>query len=218
MNLGIADIIREFITFFVVIDPIGTIPVFIHVTKRVPRELHRMVAIRAVLTATAVLIFFIVFGQPLLARINISLVSFQMAGGIILFLFALTMIFGPAKPESEIEKETVDHRQVAVFPLAMPSIASPGAMLAVIVLTDSHRYSVADQFVTTGLLLIVLSIVLVLLLLATPLYRFMGDAGASVTSRVMGMILAAVAVDAVLQSLVAMGLGINLDAEIGQPG
>lgn len=205
-------ILREFVTLFVVIDPIGTLPVYLYATAQVPRELHRAFAIRAVGIAAAVLLFFLVCGQLLLEAIGLRLGSFQMAGGIILFLFALTMIFGESKPEREIEEASHDpknrHKALAgaVFPLAMPSIASPGAMLAVVILTDNHSNPLDEQLMTAGLLVVVLLITLGLLLAAQRLQGVIGTTGASVISRVMGLILATVAVDAVLGGLETLGL------------
>ena len=199
------NLYREFITLFVVIDPIGTIPVYLFATATVPRELHRRYALRAVAIATTVLFGFLVAGQFILEALGLRLGSFQVAGGIILFLFALTMIFGETKSDTEIaEAEKDDHLAGAVFPLAMPPIASPGAMLAIVILTDNHRNSIADQAVTAGVLLAVLALTLVLLLLASRIKRFIGVSGASVISRVMGIVLATVAVDAILGGLDAL--------------
>ena len=148
---------REFITLFVVIDPIGTLPVYFFATAGVPAHLHRRFALHALGIATLVLLGFLVAGQLLLEALGLRLGSFQVAGGIVLFLFALTMIFGEAKPAQEIVEAERDHLSGAVFPLAMPSIASPGAMLAVVILTDNHRNSIAEQAVTAALLLAVRS-------------------------------------------------------------
>jgi multiple antibiotic resistance protein len=207
-----ADLVRDFITIFVVVDPIGTVPVFVAATAGAPADRHRRIAVRAVAIAAGVLLFFVLFGQIVLEGIGISLASFQIAGGIILFLFALTMIFGETKPESEIAQIRDDPMQCAVFPLAIPSIASPGAMLAVVALTDNDRFSIAEQAVTVGLLGLVLLIALALMLAAAPLNRLIGAGGASVISRVMGMILASVAVDTVLRGLSEIGLPIVLIA------
>ena len=199
-------LIREFIILFVVIDPVGSLPVFLYVTAHVPRRLHARLAIRAVVVAAIVLMVFLAGGQILMESIGMRLGSFQIAGGIILFLFALTMIFGESKPESEIGQAERDHLDGAVFPLAMPSIASPGAMLAVVILTDNHRNSLTDQAITAGLLLLVLAFTLGLLLLATKLHKLIGRTGASIISRVMGIILATVAVDSVVGGLTALHL------------
>ncbi|WBU52574.1 MarC family protein [Paracoccus sp. SCSIO 75233] len=204
--MDMSAIFRELITLFVVIDPIGSIPVFLFATKYVPQALHRRFAIRAVSVATVVLLGFLAFGQFVLEAMGLRLGSFQIAGGIVLFLFAMTMIFGESKPQREIEEAERDHLEGAVFPLAMPSIASPGAMLGVVVLTDNHRNSIGDQLVTAGALLIVLAITLALLLAATKVYKYIGSTGANIISRVMGMLLAAVAVDAVLGGMDMMGL------------
>jgi len=197
---------REFITLFVVIDPIGTVPVYLFATANVPPHLHRRFALHAVAIATLVLLGFLVAGQLVLETMGLRLGSFQIAGGIVLFLFALSMIFGDAKPAREIEEAERDHLSGAVFPLAMPSIASPGAMLAIVILTDNHRHSIAEQAVTAGVLVAVLLLTLLLLLLAGPIQRLIGASGASVISRVMGIVLATVAVDAVLGGLDALEL------------
>ncbi|EPX76365.1 MarC family protein [Salipiger mucosus] len=201
-----AALIREFITLLVVIDPIGTIPVFLFAAQAVPAALHRRLALRAILIATLVLLAFLVGGQVVLETLGLRLGSFQVAGGVILFLFAMTMIFGESKPDREIEEAGRDHLAGAVFPLAMPSIASPGAMLAIVVLTDNHTETLSDQAVTAGLLVAVLLLTLIVLLLAGRIYRLIGNTGTSVISRVMGIVLATIAVDSVFGGLDALGI------------
>ncbi len=201
-----AALARELVTLIVVIDPVGSIPVFLFAVQGVPRALHRRFALRAVAIAALVLLAFLVGGQFLLESLGLRLGSFQIAGGIILFLFAMTMIFGESKPAREIEEAERDHLAGAVFPLAMPSIASPGAMLAIVILTDNHTESLANQAITAGLLLLVLLMTLGLLLAATYVHRVIGSTGASVISRVMGIVLATIAVDAVLGGFDALGV------------
>ncbi|MEQ8257222.1 MAG: MarC family protein [Roseovarius confluentis] len=201
-----AALARELVTLIVVIDPVGSIPVFLFAVQGVPRALHRRFALRAVAIAALVLLAFLVGGQFLLESLGLRLGSFQVAGGIILFLFAMTMIFGESKPAREIEEAERDHLAGAVFPLAMPSIASPGAMLAIVILTDNHTESLADQAITAGLLMLVLLLTLGLLLAATHVHRMIGSTGASVISRVMGIVLATIAVDAVLGGFNALGV------------
>ncbi|MCT4624687.1 MAG: MarC family protein, partial [Schleiferiaceae bacterium] len=121
------DLIASFIFFFAVIDPIGSVPVFIAVTNGFSDKEKRDTALKAVLVSTLVLLFFIAVGELILDAIDIPIPAFQIAGGIVLFLFAITMIFGDSKPESEI-KSIKDTTATAIFPLAIPSIASPGAM------------------------------------------------------------------------------------------
>ncbi|MDJ0935630.1 MAG: MarC family protein [Kiloniellales bacterium] len=199
--MPIETYVRDFVTVWVVVDPIGTVPVFIAVTAALSDGERRRVALRAALVSAAILLAFILVGQILLDALSISLVSFQIAGGIVLFLFALQMIFGPSKPESEVAEADKHHEDVAIFPLAVPSLASPGAMLAVVVLTDNNRYSITEQAVTTGLTFLVILAALLLMLGAGFINRLIGRSGASILSRVMGLILAAVAVDNVRQAL-----------------
>jgi multiple antibiotic resistance protein len=203
--MDIGGISRELITLIVVIDPIGTIPVYLFAIKSVPKELHRQFAVRGVAIAMLVLIAFLAGGQFLLETLGLRLGSFQIAGGIVLFLFALTMIFGESKPEREIEEASKDHLAGAVFPLAMPSIASPGAMLGVVVLTDNDTSPLLQQLLTAGLLVLVLLLTLGVLLAASLIHRAIGNTGASVISRVMGIVLATIAVDAVLGGFAEVG-------------
>lgn len=191
-------LLREFVTLLVVIDPVGTIPVYLFAVSSVPAHLHRRFALRAVGIATLVLLAFLVGGEVILETLGLRLGSFQIAGGIILFLFALSMIFGDSKPQTEIAEAERDHLSGAVFPLAMPSIASPGAMLAIVILTENSTNTLSEQAATAILLIFVLALTLVLLLMANFVHRLIGDTGASVISRVMGIILATIAVDAIL--------------------
>ena len=196
-------IVKEFISLWVVIDPIGSIPVFIAITTGLQASMQRKIAIKATSIAAAILLFFLVLGQLLLEQLSISLDAFQIAGGIVLFLFALTMIFGDSKPDEEKKQIQGSIGHLAVFPLAIPSLASPGAMLSVVMLTDNHRFSLQEQIVTALVMLSVIFITLILFLMAGPIQRLIGNAGASVVSRVMGLILASVAVNNILIGITA---------------
>lgn len=206
MTINWTPLIREFVTLFVVIDPVGSLPVYLFAVQGVPRKLHRRFAMRAIAIATIVLLAFLIGGQVLMETMGLRLGSFQIAGGIVLFVFAMTMIFGESKPSREIEEAERDHLAGAVFPLAIPSIASPGAMLAVVVLTNNHTETVAQQAVTAGLLVVVLLLTLGLLLAASTVFRIIGITGASVISRVMGIVLATIAIDAILGGFEALGV------------
>jgi len=186
------DFLSTFIIFFAVVDPIGTVPVFIAVTSHFDNVAKNKVALMSTLVAAAILLFFVVAGELILTAMSITLPAFQIAGGIVLFLFALTMIFGESKPDEEM-KLIHDHHETAVFPLAVPSIASPGAMLAAVLLTEHNRYSIWEQAQTVAVILVVLIVTYCLMLMAGQVNRLIGSSGASVVSRVMGLILASVA-------------------------
>lgn len=195
------QVIEDFVTLWVVIDPIGTVPVFLAVTRHQLAGERRATAIKAVFYSAIVLLVFLVGGQLLLEALNISLYSFQIAGSMVLFLFALTMIFGQGKPAGEQLMEAEEDQDVAVFPLAVPSLASPGAMMAIVVLTDNRRFDFPEQAVTAAVMLSVLLLTLFLLFSANFIKRLIGNAGASIVSRVMGLILAAVAIENMLVAL-----------------
>jgi len=195
------DILAVFISFFAVIDPIGTIPVFIAVTDQYDQKTKRRIALLATIVSAGVLIFFLVVGELLLQALSIPLPAFQISGGIVLFLFALTMIFGDSKPEGEIKMLEEDHRDTAIFPLAVPSIASPGAMLAAVLLTKNTVFSVWEQVQTALVMLSVLLVAYILMLVAGGVNRLIGSSGARVISRVMGLILSAIATTNILAGL-----------------
>ncbi|TFH93035.1 MarC family protein [Vibrio ouci] len=198
-------LITQFVVLWAVIDPIGSVPVYLSQTQHLSAKQRRLVALKAVAIATGVLLFFLLVGQLLLEAMQIPLPAFQAAGGLVLLLFALTMIFGESKPEQEtkLSKEVShsDLADLAVYPLAIPSIASPGAMMAIVMLTDNHRFSLIDQSITAGVMVAVLLITLLLLLVATHIQRWIGNVGAAIISRVMGLILAAVAVNNLLMGI-----------------
>ena len=194
------DYVSTFIFFFAVIDPIGSVPVFLAVTGQFNEKARRRIALKATLVAALVLLFFVVAGEVILTAMAIPLSAFQIAGGIVLFLFALSMIFGESKPDEEIKLAT-SGSETAVFPLAIPSIASPGAMLGAVLMTENGRYSLIEQAQTGGTILTVLVIAFVLLLSANWIHRLIGSSGASIVSRVMGLILASVATANVLAGI-----------------
>ena len=201
------SVLESFVTLWVVIDPIGTIPVFIAVTAGMTAAARRKTALLATLVSIGVLLFFLILGQILIDALGISLLSFQVAGGMILFLFALTMIFGEPKQETDLKSVVDDATEPerpspAIFPLAVPSLASPGAMLAIVLLTDNDQVAIANQAFTALVMVGVLGIACLFMLLAEPIMKLIGHSGAAIVSRVMGMILASVAADAVLSSIV----------------
>lgn len=195
-------ILKTLIILWAVIDPIGTIPVFLEATKNFNTPTKKKVAINAVLIAAGVLIFFLVAGQFLLEYMRISLPAFEISGGFVLFVFALTMIFGQGKPEEE-KNMIKDFKHVTVFPIAIPSIASPGAITAIVLLTDNYRYSIIEQLITAVLMMVILGVTLVLLLLANQVQKRIGDTGIIVISKIMGLILAAVAIESILAGIKA---------------
>ncbi|NVJ57518.1 MAG: MarC family protein [Vibrionaceae bacterium] len=198
-------LITQFVVLWAVIDPVGTIPVYLSQTHHLTAKQRRLVALKAVGIATGVLLFFLIAGQLLLEAMQIPLPAFQAAGGLVLLLFALSMIFGESKPDQETklsqDLSKSDLADLAVYPLAIPSIASPGAMMAIVMLTDNHRNSFLDQGMTAGVMILVLLITLLLLLSATHIQKWIGNVGAAIISRVMGLILAAVALNNLLMGI-----------------
>jgi len=178
------NLLTDFITFFTVIDPIGTIPVFIAVTATATAREKRIMAWKSALVAAIVLIFFVVAGELILNAINVPLSTFQ-------------MLFGESKADKEM-KQISGSTDKAVFPLAMPSMASPGAILAAILLTENSKHDVLDQLFTSLTMMAVMLIAWLFMALSARLFKYIGNSGAAVISRIMGLILSAVAVANVL--------------------
>ncbi|MEE9141647.1 MAG: MarC family protein [Gammaproteobacteria bacterium] len=190
--------IRDALMLWATIDPIGTLSLFAAVTVGMSSEQRRRTAIKATLYGFAILAGSIVIGQILLTGMGIDLLSLQVAGGVILFLFALQMIFGEldassAGPEAD--------RDLAVFPLAVPSIAGPGGIVAVVLLTDNHIYSIPVQLGTTLIMVGVLIVTCLMMLASGLILKVIGGGGAKILIRVMGIILAALSVQLVFEAL-----------------
>lgn len=194
------EIFTTLLFLFAVIDPLGSVPVYLEATKQFDKKAQKRIAIQASILAFFVLLFFIIVGQVVLEGMEVSLDAFQISGGVILFLFALTMIFGDGKPETE--KHLIkDYKHVIVFPVAIPSIASPGAIMAVVLMTDNHIYSLKQQAITTVLVLVTIGLTCALLLAANKVKNIVGDYGINVISKIMGLILASYAVQSILSGL-----------------
>lgn len=189
--------VQDALIIWATIDPIGTLAIFVAQTSHMTDIERRRVAIRAIVYATSVLLGAILIGQIILTGMGIRLVSFQLAGGIILFLFGLQMIFGsssgPMRPEP-------DH-DIAVFPLAIPATATPGAILAVILLTNNHVFPIAVQAGTALITLGIMAITLTILLFSGRIIAVIGMNGASILTKIMGMLLAALSVELAMNAL-----------------
>jgi multiple antibiotic resistance protein len=189
----------EFVTLLLVVNPFAVLPVFLAITTKLEPAARRKLALHAVGISFAVLVFFVFAGKFLLEHLGISIRAFQIAGGIVLFVFALEMLRGETYESAQSGEQ--GHLALAVYPLAIPKIAGPATMVAIILLTDDDRHNIQGQLATIGILAIVLVIQLALLLAAGPISRLIGSAGAAVIGRIMGMLIAAFAVSMVLTAV-----------------
>jgi multiple antibiotic resistance protein len=184
------------------------VPIFLNATSRLAPAERRKVAIASVLVATGVLMVFLYFAQYLLEQMHIGIPAFRIAGALILFIFAAHMIFS-GHHEGGSTEGSRSAAEIAVFPVAMPGIASPGALCAVVLLTDNNRFSFGEETVTAVLTLFVMVVLLGALLLATRINRLLGNAGISVITQIMGLILASFAVQQMLDGTIETFRGVH---------
>lgn len=201
-----SDLLRDALILLSTIDPIGTVLVFAVVSEGMSAVARRRLAGRAVVIAGVALVGFLVLGQVGLAAMHVSLTSFQIAGGVFLFLFGAQMTLTDFTSHLAGPEEGRGARDPAVFPLAIPAIASPGALLAVVVLTENTRYSTAHQALTAGVLVGILGLTYLALRWSTHLMRWLGRTGGAALIRILGMILAALAVEMLIEGLVRLGV------------
>lgn len=194
------ELITAFASLFVVIDPIGLAPIFVALTAGMSAQARRKIAIRAVGIAALILIVFTLSGQALLGFLGISLPAFRIAGGILLFLTALEMLFEQRSKRRE-EKVEENDSDPSVFPLALPLIAGPGAIATVILLTGDNRDDIVHLSLVIAVGLAVLLLVFLLFLLAAPLEKLLGPTGINVVTRLLGMLLAALSVQFVIDGV-----------------
>lgn len=196
--------IGTFIVLLVVIDPIGLAPIFAGLTRGQDRAQQRRQAWHGTLLAAAILITFFLIGDIMLRLLNIGLPAFRIAGGLLLFLVAIDMIFarrsGVRSTTLREQAEAAGKDDVSVFPLAFPLISGPGALTTVLLMAGT--WATIPQFIGMLLLLVlVLGLTLVLLLSAPLIMRLLGETGTNVIGRLLGLVLAALAVQYVLDGI-----------------
>ena len=198
-------LIQAFVTLFVVVDPIGQVPIFGGLTQGSSAAHQRRMAWRGVLLAAIILYAFAFGGNAILGWLGVGLPAFRIAGGILLLLLSIDMLFarhsGLRTTTPSEEAEAGSRPDISVFPLAIPLIAGPGAMTSVVLLMGR---SSGDPLATVGLLAVLAAVLLLTLgalLLAVPINRLLGVTGTNVVTRVLGIVLAALAVQFMLDGL-----------------
>ena len=198
-------LITSFVTLFVIVDPIGLTPLFAAMTQDMKIKLQRQIATRAIIVAFFILVAFALFGDAILSFAGISMPAFRIAGGILLFITALDMLFERRTKRREGQKDEELRDDPSVFPLAIPLIAGPGSIATVILLAGNTN--VENSLIWTfGVIAAVLSSVFAMFLTAPLIQRALGKTGINVTTRLLGMLLAALAVQFMMDGIADFGL------------
>lgn len=200
-------LINSFATLFVIIDPIGLAPIFLALTLGMNDADRRAIAWRASLVSAVILILFALVGGAFLQALGISLPAFRIAGGLLLFWTAFEMIF-----EKRVERKTnaaertvskSDIQNLAVFPLAIPLMAGPGAISATVLIAAGQSEWIGLGYLI-GLILVIIAICYVIFLAASAIDRFLGDMGRALLSRLLGVILSALAIQFIADGVIAI--------------
>ncbi|HEY6670589.1 MAG TPA: MarC family protein [Methyloceanibacter sp.] len=201
--------LTAFTTFFAVIGPIDTAVLLASLTPNISRAERRAIAFKAVFIATVIILVFALFGGPILHQLGVSIAALQTAGGIILFMIALEMTLakrpGPAalsvKESEEAETKAERHAEIAVFPLATPLLAGPGAMTSAIVLAANAKGNFELLGAVIAAIIAVMLVTLILLLTAQEIHQLIGVTARKVIVRVFGVLLAAIAVQSIFNGI-----------------
>ncbi|MDJ0613966.1 MAG: MarC family protein [Rhizobiaceae bacterium] len=203
----IEAVINAFATLFVTIDPIGLAPIFLGLTDGMNRSERLSVALRACIIALFLMTLFLVAGQAILDTMGITIHAFRVAGGLLLFYTAFEMVYGSRQERKQKDSEkavTADQiANLAVFPLALPLIAGPGAISAAILLS-SEDPSIEWQFTLFGIITAVVFLVFLAFLASQLIDRYLGVTGRMILTRLLGVLLAALSVQFVVDGLGAM--------------
>ncbi len=202
--IDLAFFITAFTTMFVVIDPFGTTPIFVALTQDMETAARRKTAIRSCLTAVCILIAFAAFGEAVLGFVGISMAAFRVAGGALLFLTALDMLFERRTKRREDRAEEEEHPDPSVFPLAIPLIAGPGS-IATIILLAGQNPGIQGIAAACAVMLAVMAVVFMFFLSGGMIARLLGKTGLNVLTRLLGMLLAALSVQFILDGLKDFG-------------
>lgn len=204
-------LLAAFVTLLVVIDPPGVVPIFAGLTGGLDTAARRRVAVNGTLIATGILVAFALGGEILLHLLGIGLPAFRIAGGILLLLLSVEMVMakhsGLRATTSDEEAEGSHRADITVFPLAIPLIAGPGAMTSIVLLMG-RAPDLPGKAMILGILVAVLVLMLICLLLTGPVMKLLGVTGINVISRVAGIILAALAVQFIVDGIQAAWPGL----------
>ncbi|NVJ91470.1 MAG: MarC family protein [Methylocystaceae bacterium] len=189
--------LQTFVTMFVIIDPIGLTPIFIGLTSGATMAYRRRMAFRAFVFGSCILLFFALIGHEFLGLLGIEMSSFRIAGGAMLFLSGLEMVFGKRTSRRTEKAEQVLHdddmEDISVFPIAIPFLAGPGSITSIMLLMQSQDGHLTGQGMILGITLCVMVISLILFLLSHRLEKMLGETVSSIFSRILGVLLAALA-------------------------
>ncbi len=205
----IATLITVFSTLFIIIDPPGLAPIFLALTQGLTPAQRRTIALRACVISAVLMLMFLFVGEAVLSFIGISMPAFRIAGGVLLFLTALEMLFQrrQARRADNAEEGAADHDDPSVFPLALPLIVGPGA-ITTIILFAGQAQTALDIVTLAVVMLSVLVIVFLAFLSSSAIERLLGKTGLNILTRVLGMLLAALAIQFILDGIrQSFGLG-----------
>lgn len=217
-DVSLEALINLFIVLFVVIDPIGLAPIFGALTRGGSASYRRHMAVKAVLLASGIMLVFALTGDYLLQALGISVPAFKVAGGLLLFLVAIDMVFAR---QSGLRSTTVREQEearfkedISVFPLAFPLLAGPGSLTTILLVLGDARDNIMIFWALLGTLAFVLLLALIALLLAGKIMTLLGETGANVVDRLLGVILSALAVQFVLDGLAAFMRGVGAETTL----
>jgi multiple antibiotic resistance protein len=188
----VAYISDEFVLLLVTINPFAAVPVLLSVTAKMTAAERNRTAFRACLIASLILLFLLAFGQLFLEKLGVTLPALRVAGALVLLILGIRMVFGEVQSGSA--ESDAPAGDVAVFPLAMPLLAGGGSIAAIVAMTDNTVKSFAEQAVTAAVLLAVMAVIFAVLRSAEAIQKLIGDTGTNVMSRIMGLVLATLAV------------------------
>ena len=197
--------ISAFVTFFTVIDPVGLAPIFVALTAHLSEEQRKLIITRATLISAGIIAFFALVGRFLLDRLGINLYAFDIAGGALLFLIAVDMLFGRqsgTRETKEESEEAMTKEDVSIFPLAIPMIAGPGTIATTILYVDIATPRILDLLAVAGAIATSLLAAWLVMRSSLSIIRLFGRTGIMVVSRILGILLAALAIQFMLNGIV----------------
>ncbi|MFS4437727.1 MarC family protein [Paracoccaceae bacterium GXU_MW_L88] len=198
--------IAAFVSFFVIVDPVGLTPIYLALTQGMSKERRRGITYRAIAVGLGLMLLFGVAGETVLSTIGIGMPAFRISGGLLLFMTAIEMLFEKRTQRREDQAEADDRPDPAVFPLALPLLAGPGALTTMILLTGQQEGNLSGLAAVYAALIAVFSICFLLFSSGNFLERILRQTGINLISRLLGMLLAALAVQFVVDGMKGLGI------------